>query len=129
MWAKFCGYCASASIATLMRARAGEIAAATAGAAFVGAVFDECALIAEAEGYPPPAEMRDLVYRLFAEAGSSYGPSILWDVENGRRTEGEQTVGDMVRRADRHGLEVPILRAALCNLQIHETRARASARA
>jgi 2-dehydropantoate 2-reductase len=38
-------------------------------------------------------------------------------------------VGDMVRRADRHGLAVPILRAALCGLQIHEARVRAVARA
>jgi 2-dehydropantoate 2-reductase len=60
---------------------------------------------------------------MFSRAGSTYGPSILWDVENGRRTEGEQTVGDLVRRADRYGLEVPILRTALSNLQIHKARA------
>jgi 2-dehydropantoate 2-reductase len=113
MWAKFCGYCASALIATLMRARAGEIASTAAGAAFVDAVFKECACVTAAEGYPTPTEMRDLIRGMFARAGSTYGPFILWDVENGRRSEGEQTVGDLVRRADRQGLDVPILRAAL----------------
>jgi 2-dehydropantoate 2-reductase len=128
MWAKFCGFAAAATIAALIRARAGEIAAAAAGAAFVDAVFNECARVTTAEGYPTPAEMGDLIREMFARAGSTYGPSILWDLENGRRTEGEHTGGDMVRRADRHGLEVPILRAAFCNLQIHEARVRADAR-
>jgi ketopantoate reductase len=42
-----------------------------------------------------------------------------------RRTdwaEGEQIVGDLVRRADRLGLDAPMMRAALCNLQIYEAR-------
>jgi 2-dehydropantoate 2-reductase len=129
MWAKFCGFATAATIAALIRARAGEIASAGAGATFVDSVFEECARVTAAEGYPTPPEMGDLVRGMFARAGSTYGPSILWDLENGRRTEGEHTVGDMVRRADRHGLEVPLLRAALCNLQIHEARVRAVARA
>ena len=37
-------------------------------------------------------------------------------------TEAEHIVGDLVRRADRHGVDAPILRAALCNLQIYEAR-------
>ena len=126
MWAKFCGFAAAATIAALIRVRAGEIASTGAGAAFVDSVFKECARVTAAEGYPTPPEMGDLIREMFARPGSTYGPSILWDLENGRRTEGEQTVGDMVRRADRHGLEVPLLRAALCNLQIHEARTRAA---
>jgi len=59
--------------------------------------------------------------------GSIYDPSILWDVANGHRTEGKDTVGGVVHRADRHGLKVRILRAALCNLQIREARVRAAA--
>ena len=122
MWSKFCGFAAVATIAALIRARAGEIAVASAGAAFVDLVFKECARVTAAEGYPTPPEMGDLVRGMFSQAGSTYGPSILWDLKNGRRTEGEHTVGDMVRRADRHRLQVPLLRAALCNLQIHEAR-------
>jgi len=58
---------------------------------------------------------------------STYGPSILWDLENGHWTKGKDAVGGVVHRADRHGLKVPILRAALCNLQIREARVRAAA--
>jgi 2-dehydropantoate 2-reductase len=55
MCAKFCGFAAAATIAALIRAGAGEIAAAAVGAAFVDAVFNECARVTVAEGYPTPA--------------------------------------------------------------------------
>ena len=59
MWAKFCGYAAIATLATLTRARAGEVAAAPSGAAFVAAVLAECDRVIAAEGYPPPPEIGD----------------------------------------------------------------------
>ena len=40
----------------------------------------------------------------------------------GRRTEGDHIVGDLVRRARRRGLLVPILSTALTNLEVHEAR-------
>ena len=47
-------------------------------------------------------------------------PSMLIDMEQGRRTEGEHTIGDMVERADRANISVPILNAARCNLEAYE---------
>jgi 2-dehydropantoate 2-reductase len=122
MWGKLCGYAVAATVATLTRARAGEVAAAPSGAAFVAATFAECARVIAAEGYPPPPEIEDFVLGLYARLGSDYRPSIAVDLEAGRPTEAEHTIGDLVRRADRHGVDVPTLRAALCNLQIYEAR-------
>jgi 2-dehydropantoate 2-reductase len=57
------------------------------------------------------------LYRgFFAGRGSAAAPSMLYDIEAGRPTEAEHISGDLVHRADRHGVDVPILRAALCNL-------------
>jgi 2-dehydropantoate 2-reductase len=120
MWGKFSGFAAAAAIAVLTRARAGEIAAAPAGPGFVAAALDECARVAAAEGYPPPAAVIDRYRRIYSQIGSGAAPSMLHDIENGRPTEGDHVVGDLVRRADRLGVEAPILRAALCNLQIYE---------
>jgi 2-dehydropantoate 2-reductase len=127
MWAKFSGWAAGAAIAVLTRARAGEIAAAPAGAAFSAAALDEAGRVTAAEGYPQPPAIRELYLRVLSQTGSDAAPSILYDIENGRPTEGEHIIGDLVRRADRLGVEVPILRAALCNLQIYEARRRAQA--
>jgi len=120
MWAKFSAFAGAAAISTLTRARAGEIAAAPAGAAFVAAVLGETARVATAEGYPPPAAIIELYRGFYAQIGSDGAPSMLFDVENGSPTEADHIVGDLVRRADRLGVDAPVLRAALCNLQIYE---------
>jgi 2-dehydropantoate 2-reductase len=123
LWAKCCAFAAVATIAALTRATGGEIAATPSGAAFVGSALDECERVSSAEGYPMPNEIKARVSRNYAVVGSPYRPSILDDLDAGKRTEGEHTIGDFVRRADRHGLEAPLLRAALCNVQVHESRA------
>jgi 2-dehydropantoate 2-reductase len=122
MWAKFAGFCSIAAIATLCRARAGAIAAAPASASFIAATIEECSQVAAAEGYPPPAAGVDIVRGLFSQPDSNYRPSILVDMEENRSTEGEHTIGDLVKRARGHGISTPILTAALCNLQVYEAR-------
>lgn len=120
MWAKFVGFCGIAAIATLCRSRVGAIASAPASASFIAATIEECSRIAAAEGYPAPAITVDIIRGIFSETDSTYGPSILVDMEGGRPTEGEHTIGDLVERARRHRISTPILVAALCNLQIYE---------
>ena len=127
MWAKFSGFAGATAVSVLTRAHAGEIAAAPAGAALVTAALDETARVIAAEGFSQPAAIRELYIRVFSQIGSDGAPSMLFDIEAGRPTEAEHIFGDLVRRADRFGVEVPILRAALCNLQIYEAR-RASSR-
>jgi 2-dehydropantoate 2-reductase len=120
MWEKFAAFAAIAAIATVTRASAGEVAATEHGAAFVTGIVEECARVTGAEGYPPPPAIGALVRDLYARTGSPYRPSILVDLEHGRPTEGEHTIGDLVRRAAQHGIPVPALRAALCALEAHE---------
>jgi 2-dehydropantoate 2-reductase len=120
MWMKFFGFACNATIATLTRSRAGTIARSACGASFVSAVIEECARVVTAVGYPLPADMAGLIRGLYSQPDSTYGPSILIDMEDGRPTEGEHTIGDLVARAARAGVTTPILSAALCNLQAYE---------
>lgn len=120
MWEKFVGFSCNAAIATLMRSRAGTIARSEAGASFVSAVIDEVTRIATAEGYPPPGQLAGIIKGLFSQPTSAYGPSMLVDMEAGRTTEGEHTIGDLVDRATKRGVAAPILTAARCNLQAYE---------
>ena len=116
MWAKFCGFAAAATIAALTRARAGEIASASAGATFVASVFKECASGHGSRGISDTAGNGGPRSRNVRPRRLDLWPLDPMDLENGRRTEGAHTVGDIVRRADRHGLEVPLLRRlyAIC---------------
>jgi 2-dehydropantoate 2-reductase len=124
MWAKFFGFVCNATIATLTRSRAGAIAKSASGASFVSAVIEECARVVTAAGYPPalpPApDTAGIVRGLFSQTDSTYGPSMLIDMEDGRPTEGEHTIGDMVERGTRVGVITPILSAARFNLQVYE---------
>lgn len=122
MWAKFFGWAAIASVSTLTRARSGLISAAGAAGAFIDAAVNECQAVASAEGYAQPEANLEICRNLFAQAGDTYAPSILVDMERGRRTEGEHLIGDMWRRGREQGLDVPLLTAALCNLQCHELK-------
>jgi 2-dehydropantoate 2-reductase len=45
---------------------------------------------------------------------------MLIDMEDGRLTEGEHTIGDLAERAARAGISAPLLTAARCNLQAYE---------
>ena len=42
---------------------------------------------------------------------------MLIDMEDGRPTESENTIGDLVERAAREKVSTPLLTAARCNLQ------------
>jgi 2-dehydropantoate 2-reductase len=122
MWEKFFGFTCNATIASLTRSRAGVIARANDGAPFVSAVIGECVKVVSALGHPPlPAwDSASVITGVFSQPNSSYGPSLLIDMEDGRPTEGENTVGDLAERAARAGIATPILTAARCNLQAYE---------
>jgi len=59
---------------------------------------------------------------MFAEPNSTYGPSILVDMQEGRTTEGEHTIGDLAERAAQAGINAPLLVAARCALQAYELK-------
>ena len=46
---------------------------------------------------------------LYSQPESTYAPSMLIDMEEGRPTEGEHTIGDLVDRAARRGIGAPAM--------------------
>src|SRR5689334_18769106 len=122
MWEKFWTFASIATIASLSRSRAGVVARSAAGPALVSSVIAEVAAVVTALGYPPlPAfNAAAQVAAMFSQPDSTYGPSMLIDMEDGRPTEGEHTIGDLADRAARAGIDTPLLTAARCNLQAYE---------
>jgi 2-dehydropantoate 2-reductase len=59
---------------------------------------------------------------MLTEQGSDNSASMRRDLEAGQRTEGEAVLGDMLRRARALGVATPVLRIAVCHLQVHENR-------
>ncbi|MCW5581664.1 MAG: 2-dehydropantoate 2-reductase [Luteimonas sp.] len=125
-WNKFSFLAALAAGTCLMRADIGTIVAGEGGEAFMAALHEECLAVAVAEGQPIPAKARDAARAGLTLAGSDVKASMLRDLEGGHRVEAAHIVGDMYRRARRHGLAAPRLQAAWVHLQGYEAARPAS---
>ena len=121
IWAKLSGAGPSFAVASLLQARAGQVANTTTSVSVVENIFNESSAICSAEGYPASKDMKDIIVNdLWGKKGSNYGPSILADIENGRKTEGDHVIADLVRRGKKHNLKIPLLEAALCKIELYE---------
>lgn len=119
-WIKFSFLATLAAGTCLMRASIGTIVAGEGGAAFMAALHEECLAVAAAEGQPVPDKARDIARASLVQAGSDVKASMLRDLEAGNRVEAAHIVGDMWRRACRHGQHAPLLQAAWVHLQAYQ---------
>ncbi|WP_116140603.1 2-dehydropantoate 2-reductase [Trinickia diaoshuihuensis] len=125
MWEKWVFLATLAGSTCLMRASVGDILAAPGGEAAMQALFDECAAVAAAHGHPmrePSAERSRAM--LFAQ-GSALTASMLRDIENGLRTEGDHVLGDLIARrgAEKTGGAAPtLLELAYTHVKAYERR-------
>jgi 2-dehydropantoate 2-reductase len=122
MWEKFVMITALAGMNCLMRGSVGEIVATEDGESLMLELLAECQAVAAASGYAPRPQHRDQCRAMLTERGSDNSASMRRDLEAGQRTEGEAVLGDMLRRARALGIPAPVLRIAMCQLQVHENR-------
>jgi 2-dehydropantoate 2-reductase len=105
-----------------MRGSVGDILAADEGESLMLELLAECQAVATVSGFPPRAEHREQCRAMLTERGSNFSASMRHDLEAGMRTEGDQVIGDMLRRARANGIDAPLLRTTVCHLQVHERR-------
>lgn len=122
MWDKFVQLSSLAATSTLTRANVGEMLAAPLGEWFVLESLEECQAVAAADGHPPTAGAVERTRKMLTTRGSPFSASMQRDLVAGGATEADHIIGDLVRRAEKRGLDVPLLKIALANLQVHEAR-------
>jgi 2-dehydropantoate 2-reductase len=121
MWEKWVFIATGAGITCLMRAAIGDIVAA--GAADLAlALFEECAGIAAAQGFPPRAGFLERMRQTFTTPGSPITASMLRDIERGVPVEAEHILGDLLRRAETPAAERSPLRLAYVHVKAYEAR-------
>jgi 2-dehydropantoate 2-reductase len=120
MWDKFVMLASLATVTTLTRANVGEILNAASGEWLMQEAFGECERVAAADGHPPTKEAVERTRKMLSTRGSTFTASMMRDLVAGGMTEHDHIIGDLVRRAERRGVAVPVLRTALANLQVHE---------
>lgn len=119
MWEKWIFIAALAGITCLMRASVGDIVAAGADE-YALSLYDQCAAIAQANGFGPRAIAVERSRSILAAPGSPIMASMLRDIEAGRRIEGEQILGDLLRRS--RDKEAFLLRLAYAQAKAYEAR-------
>jgi 2-dehydropantoate 2-reductase len=120
MWEKFVLLASYAGMTCLMRAPVGAIVAADEGEALMHEILLECTTVASACGHvPDPAFIADTL-TVLTQRGSPGTASMLRDIQRGARTEHEHIFGDLLVRARKAQLAVPLLRVANAHLQAYE---------
>jgi 2-dehydropantoate 2-reductase len=122
MWDKFVTFASLATASTLTRANIGEILTAPLGEWLMQEALGECVRVATADGHPPTPDAVERTRKMLATRGSVFTASMQRDLVAGGATEGDHIIGDLVRRGEKRGLDVRLLRTALANLQVHEAR-------
>jgi 2-dehydropantoate 2-reductase len=121
MWDKFVFLSALAGATCTMRANIGEILSTCAGKAFIVGLLGECEKVAAACRHPPNTDQLAAYRNQLTERGSSYTASMLRDIERGGPTEADHVLGDMSRRGDASGIDIPLLKLAYSHLQAYES--------
>src|ERR1700722_13669375 len=118
MWEKWVFIAAAAGITCLMRASVGDYVAAGAADLALG-LLNECASIAAAQGFPLREPALERGRTALTTAGSPLKASMLRDIEGGKPVEGDQILGDLLRRAAKPD-GVSLLRTATLHVKAYE---------
>jgi 2-dehydropantoate 2-reductase len=118
MWEKWVFIATAAGITCLMRASVGDYVAAGAADLALG-LLNECASIAAAQGFPLHEPALERGRTALTAADSPLKASMLRDIEGGKPVEGDQILGDLLRRAAKPD-GVSLLRTATLHVKAYE---------
>jgi len=122
MWEKMVHLSTAASMTCLMRAPVGDIVRAPHGAALFQQQLEAAAAVARHNGHPPGEAFMANYRKLFAQTDSTYGTSMLRDLERKGAIEADHIVGFMVAEAERAGIDATLFRIAYTHLKAYENR-------
>jgi 2-dehydropantoate 2-reductase len=123
LWNKWAMIAAGAAATCLMRGNIGQILATAEGESLVRQAITETTSVAAGSGYPLSQVALDQMHKLLLSASSTWEASMARDIAAGMaRLEADAIIGDMLTRAKRLGIDLPLMRAAYCHLQVYEQR-------
>jgi 2-dehydropantoate 2-reductase len=120
MWEKWLLLASLGAITCTMRGSIGDVVAAPGGLAFIEAVLAEVAATIAAVGRRPREAVLAGVRTSLTTPGSAQTSSMFRDLQNGQPIEADQIIGDLLVRADRARVPVPMLRSAYTHLSVYQ---------
>ncbi|MEU0084712.1 ketopantoate reductase family protein [Streptomyces sp. NPDC006274] len=120
MWEKWVHVAAVGAITCLMRGVVGDIVAAPGGRDFAERTVAECAAVAAACGQPARAAALERTLAAVTEPHAPTASSLYRDLLRGSPVEADHILGDLVERADRRSVAIPLLRLAYTHLSVYQ---------
>ena len=118
-WFKLISNCGVGAVSGLARKPNSVLADAEARALCV-AIMEEAAAVARADGADVRAGIGEVIMDMVADRASTHVSSLTVDRLAGRPTEWDARNGEVVRRAERHGVDIPLTRAVTTLLRLGE---------
>jgi len=118
LWDKWAFLATLAAATTLTQGSIGQVMDTTHGESLLRRIYAEGLAVAQCSGalISEAAQSRGL--GRLTQRGSSLTASMLRDLQAGMRTEHDHVLGDLVRRAQQHAVDTPLLAMAHCHLQL-----------
>ncbi len=120
MWEKWILLATVGGINCLMRGNIGQVQAAADGPAFMARFLDEVTAVVKAVGVAPSEAFLTGAAASLQEPGSTMTTSMYRDLQRGGRIEAEQIIGDLVMRAQRAQIDIPLLLAVNAHLSVYQ---------
>jgi 2-dehydropantoate 2-reductase len=118
LWTKWTFLATLAGATTMCRGSVGRIMAAQGGERLMRGMYAECLSVADAYAIPIPGDAQDKALQALTDASSTLTASMLRDLLSGQRTEHEHILGEMLRMARARDLDLPLIGAAYCHMQV-----------
>lgn len=121
LWNKWVFIACGAAMTSLMRGSIGSILSTDDGASLIGQVIEECSAVAVHAGFPLSESTNQSMKSRLLDKNSNWSASMARDIEQKMpKIESEDIVGDMIKRAHRSNINVPLLRIAYTHLQVYQ---------
>jgi 2-dehydropantoate 2-reductase len=122
MWEKWILLASVGAITCLMRGTIGEVEASPGGIPFVLHLLDEAVAVVTVVGTAPSEGFLAAARDQLTAKDSPFASPMYRDLQQGRRIEVEEIIGDLLRRGTKAGLSTPLLATAYTHLALYQNR-------
>ena len=119
LWEKWLLLSTLGAVCCLARGDTQQALTADGGEALLRGLFSEVLATITADGYQPRPAVTAKIFELLSNPATPMTSSMYRDLSQGFDIEAEQVIGDLVKRAARNGVSVPLLNAVNVNLQVY----------
>lgn len=119
LWEKWLLLSTLGAFCCLTRGDTQQALSAEGGEALLHGLFSEVLATITADGYQPRPAVTAKIFALLSNPATPMTSSMYRDLTQGFDIEAEQVIGDLVQRARRNGVSVPLLNAVNVNLQVY----------